>query len=58
MRVYFSPEDVKEERIEIQNLLRLEDLEKLRSEGFVCVRLQWNVFLISILSLAWKQISE
>ncbi|CAF1205487.1 unnamed protein product [Adineta ricciae] len=31
---FSNPEDVKEERIEIQNLLRLEDLEKLRSEGF------------------------
>ncbi|CAF2787236.1 unnamed protein product [Rotaria sp. Silwood2] len=29
-------EDSREERIELENLLGTEDLEKLRSQGFVC----------------------
>jgi len=34
--VFFSVEDGKEERIELENLLKTDDLEKLRLHGFVC----------------------
>lgn len=33
--LYFSVEDIKEERIELENLLKIEDLEILRLKGFV-----------------------
>ncbi len=32
----FSPDDAKDDRIELENLLKTEDLEKLRLQGFVC----------------------
>ena len=31
----FSIEDAREDRAELENLLRIEDLEKLRLQGFV-----------------------
>lgn len=35
MYLYFSIDDIKEERIELENLLKIEDLETLRLNGFV-----------------------
>jgi hypothetical protein len=42
---YFSIDENKDERIELENLLKIEDLETLRIKGFVC-RIYSKSFLL------------
>lgn len=48
--IFFSVDDGKEDRIELENLLKIDDLEKLRLHGFVC-QIFKNKFLIFVFSV-------